>query len=114
MIAAEHFNRLAHARGLALRAESLGVEPDAEVPPPVVAGLAVDGVDVRGYAPRKLTADGVACARHIVSFGCDLDATFSRRVRVERWDDLPMVSDGFQAARDAIVARVERLLGAIG
>src|SRR5207302_3446192 len=29
---------------------------------------------------------------------------------VARWDDVPAVSDGFVAARDAIVARVRRLL----
>jgi hypothetical protein len=30
--------------------------------------------------------------------------------RAEQWADLPMVSDGFETARAAIVARVEQLL----
>ena len=29
---------------------------------------------------------------------------------IERWDDVPAVSENFKAARDAIVARLPRLL----
>jgi arsenate reductase (thioredoxin) len=109
LIAAEHLNRLAESRGLALRGESMGVEPDVEVPAPVVAGLAADGIDVRTYIPRHLDAEHLASAMHVVSFGCDLPATARAASSIERWDDLPMVSDGFATARDAIVARVETL-----
>src|SRR5437867_2189588 len=110
LIAAEHLNRLARSRGLALRAESMGLEPDVEVPPAVIEGLAADGIDVRGYTPRRVSTERLIAAMRIVSFGCDVRAMAPATTRVEQWDDLPMVSDGFAKARDAIVARVERLL----
>jgi arsenate reductase (thioredoxin) len=110
LIAAEHLNRLSESRGLALRGESMGVEPDVEVPAPVVAGLAADGIDVRDYLPRHLDAEHLAGATHVISLGCDLPLTSRAPSSIERWDDLPMVSDGFATARDAIVARVEALV----
>jgi arsenate reductase (thioredoxin) len=109
LIAAEYLNRLAGSRGLALRGESMGVEPDVEVPAAVVTGLAADGIDVREYVPRAIDAEHLASAAHVVSFGCDLPPT-NHLPSIERWDDLPMVSDGFANARDAIVRHVEQLL----
>jgi arsenate reductase (thioredoxin) len=109
LIAAEYFNRLAEARGVALRAESAGVEPDSEVPPPVIAGLRAAGIDVQDYIPRHVTRERVSAAMHVVSFGCDVDPAPGAE-SLEEWRDLPMASDGFEAARDAIVTRVEGLL----
>jgi len=43
-------------------------------------------------------------------FGCDLGHLVPPGLTVERWDDVPLVSDGFPAARDAIVKRVQQLL----
>ena len=110
LIAAEHLKRLAKGQRIAVHGESAGVEPDAEVPPAVLAGLAVDGIDVRGYEPRLLTADKLAAATHIVVCGCELRAGHSALATIERWDDLPFVSDGYEAARAAIVQRLEDLL----
>jgi arsenate reductase (thioredoxin) len=110
LIAAEHLNRVASARGIRVEAESMGIEPDADVPVPVVEGLAAHGIDVRGYVPRLATAERLASATHVVSFGCDLGPLGVADARTEEWAELPMVSDGFEAAREAIVARVERLL----
>lgn len=112
LIAAEHFNRLARERGSELRAGSVGLEPDAEVPAPVAAGLLRDGIDVRGYLPQPATRERLAGAARIVSFGCDFEP-FGSSTPVERWDDMPMVSDGFDRARDAIVARVEKVLDSL-
>lgn len=112
LIAARYFTRLARERGLAFGAESAGLEPDDSVPEPVVAGLARDGFDVRGYAPRQATEARVATASRVVSFACDLPGATGDVVR-ERWDDLPMVSDGFEPARDAIVARVVGLVDSL-
>jgi protein-tyrosine-phosphatase len=110
LIAAEHFRRRADARGILHRAASFGLEPDPEVPPHVVAGLATDGFDVRGYVPRLAAADELAAATRVVSFGCDVGPLTPSAIHIDRWDDVPMVSDGYARARDAIVARVEALL----
>jgi hypothetical protein len=55
----------------------------------------------------------VTTASRIVSFGCDLGKLAGDR-EVERWDDVPNVSDGYEAARDAIVRRLPDLLGRCG
>jgi arsenate reductase (thioredoxin) len=114
LIAAEHLNVLARERGLALRGESRGVEPDVIVPAAVVAGLADDGIDVRTYVPEAVTAERLALATQIVSFGCDLGDILPRGSGVEQWNDLPLVSDGYATARDAIVDRVATLLDRVG
>ena len=110
LIAATHLSQLAESRALPWRGESSGTEPDTDVPEPVIKGLATDGIDVRGYQPRTLTDEQMHGAARIVSFGCDLVPPPSSSVTVERWDDLPLVSDGYGTARAAIVARVTRLL----
>lgn len=110
LVAMEHFNRLAAERGLGLRAISAGTEPDEAVPDFVVAGLRGDGFDVTSRAPRRLTPELAAEARHIVSFGPDVAAYAPTGRAIERWDDVPAVSDDYAIARTEIRARVERLL----
>ena len=110
LIAAEYFNRLAAARGLGARATSAGTEPDDVIPPRVAQGLRDDGIDVGGRRPRRPTPADVEGTAVVVTFGCDLGELASRAPRIERWDDVPAVSEDFQRARDVIVARVAGLL----
>jgi arsenate reductase len=110
LIAAEYFNRLATARGLGARATSAGTDPDDAIPPHVVGGLASDGIDVTGRRPRRPTASDVESAMVVVTFGCDLGGLSAGARRIERWDDVPAVSEDFAKARTAIVARVTALL----
>jgi len=110
LIAAEHFRRLATERGLDMHATSAGPDPDREVPLKVVQGLLGDGIDVRGYRPRRVTGEELATASHVVSFGCDLSDLTPPGLTVERWDEVPAVSEDFNAARDVIVARLTQLL----
>jgi arsenate reductase len=110
LIAAEHLNRLAHARALPFRAESAALEPDEAVPAAVVAGLAGDGIDVRNYTPRRATRERLAVAHQVVSMGCDIAGVAPEHITPTSWDNLPMVSDGYAAARNAIVERLGQLL----
>src|SRR5213594_1926335 len=71
-------------------------------------GLAADGLAPSIARPRPVTLHDVASADHIVSFGCDLGPWLRGAQKVERWD-VPAISDGYGAARDAIVARLEDL-----
>lgn len=109
VIAATHFRRLAERRGLRADATFAGTEPDAEIAPRVVKELLAEGIDVQGLRPRLVTADDVASAARIVTFDCDLSG-LGPTVAVDRWDDVPAVSDGYEAAREAIDARVARLV----
>jgi hypothetical protein len=45
-----------------------------------------------------------------VTFACDLGGAQSPALARERWDDVPAVSDGYQAARDVVVGHVAALL----
>jgi len=112
VLGAIYFQRLADERSVKLRAEFLGTEPDAELAPRVVRELRADGIDLGGRRPRAVTPADVTTASHIVTFGCDLGKLAAER-EVERWDDIPNVSDGYEAARDAIVKRLPELLARV-
>lgn len=113
VIAARHFERLASERGIRLRVASAGIEPDASVPPHVLAGLEADGLAPPETQPQQATPELFAEADLIVAFGCDLSGAASRGA-VIGWDDVPAVSDGYAAARDAIVSRLASVLDAVG
>jgi arsenate reductase len=110
LIAAEHFNRLASAKGLPLRATTSGPEPDAEVPANVIAGCKTRGLDVASYKPAMIAANQLADADLIVSFACDAGRRLAPGKPEERWDECPAVSDDFDIAWDFITGRVERLI----
>jgi protein-tyrosine-phosphatase len=110
VIASEHFRRLAVEYALDVDVASAGTEPDAEIPPRVVEGLLGDGIDVRALAPRPATRAALQHASRIIAFGCNLRPVAPARVPVERWDDVPAVSDGYARARDAILGRVRTLV----
>jgi protein-tyrosine-phosphatase len=107
VVAAAHFRRLARARGLSIDAVAAGTEPDPELAPAAVKGLAGEGLTAAPSRPRPVTLYDRDTAARIVSFGCDI--TPGRGQRVDQWD-VPAVSEGYTAARDRIVANVERLV----
>jgi protein-tyrosine-phosphatase len=107
VVAAAHFRRLAAARGLTVSAVAAGTEPDAELAPGAVKGLAGDGLTAAPRRPRPVTLHDLDSATRVVSFGCDVVA--ARGQRVEQWD-VPAVGDGYAAARDRILGNVERLV----
>ena len=112
VLAAADFQRLAAERGLALTAYCAGTEPDPEIAPGVVAALRADGLDLSGKRPRRVTRDDTAGAARVVTFGCDLGEAMPASVPVERWDDVPAVSENLPVARAAIRRHLERLLEA--
>jgi protein-tyrosine-phosphatase len=107
VIAAAHFRRLVQARGLSVGAVAAGTEPDPQLAPGAVKGLTGDGLQPTPARPRPVTLYDLQGAMRVVSFGCDV--TPRQGQRVDRWD-VPAVSDGYEAARDRIVANVERLV----
>jgi protein-tyrosine-phosphatase len=107
VVGAAHFRRLAAARGLAIDAVAAGTEPEAQLAPGAVKGLAGDGLTPAQSRPRPVTLYDLESATRVVSFGCDVVP--ARGQRVDQWD-VPAVSEGYAAARDRIVANVERLV----
>ncbi len=110
VLAAADFRRLAAERGLDLVADSAGTEPDPEIAPGVVAALRAEGLDLSRQRPRRVTREDTAGAARVVTFGCDLGETMPASVPVERWDDVPAVSDDLPAARAVIRRHLDRLV----
>jgi protein-tyrosine-phosphatase len=108
VVAAAHFRHRAATRGLAIEAVAAGVEPDPHMAPAAVKGLADDALNPAPARPRPVTLYDLRAATRIVSFGCDVAPRAGQPV--VRWDDVPAVSEGYAAARNAIVTRVERLI----
>jgi protein-tyrosine-phosphatase len=107
VVGAAHFRRLAEQRGLSVGAVAAGTEPDPQLAPGAVKGLAGDGLQPSLSRPRPVTLYDLESAARIVSFGCDVSPR--RGQRVEQWD-VPAVSAGYEAARDRILSNVERLV----
>jgi protein-tyrosine-phosphatase len=115
VIAASHFNRLAKQRGLRYRAIARGTHPDEVVAPAAAEGLRAEGIDVTGLKPRRVSAADVDTAARIVALGCDLSSlSQGKQSKVLHWDDVPVVSQDYGAARDALVQRVQALMRDLG
>ena len=111
VIAAEYCRRMAAERGIQLETAAAGVDPYAEIPENVVAGLASEGIDVSGRTPLRLTDAILASSCRVVAFGCDFESV--SETAVTRWDEVPAVSDGFDAAREVIASKVTALVDEI-
>jgi protein-tyrosine-phosphatase len=107
VVGAAHFRRLAAARGLDIAAAAAGTEPDSELGAGAVKGLAAEGLRAAPSRPRPVTLYDLQSAARVVSFGCEVAPSAGQPV--DQWD-VPNVSDGYAAARDSIVANVERLV----
>ena len=107
VVGAAHFRRLAVTRGLTIDAVAAGTEPDPQLAPGAVKGLADEGLRPTPGRPRPVTLYDLESAVRVVSFGCDL--TPAKGQRVDQWE-VPAISDGYAAARARIVDNVERLV----
>jgi len=110
VLASAYFARLAKERGLKVRVQSAGTEPDATVAPAVAAHLQRQGYPTSTTAPRKATADDMAQADLVISLGCDLSGLPTPRGTLVRWDDVPAPSADFAKSDEAIRAKVEALV----
>jgi arsenate reductase len=111
LVAALFCGRMAKARGMAVRAISRATSPDACVPPGVVESLRHDGFDVASFEPRALSDADLGTATWVVAIGLDVgDGKAWAGSRLERWDDIPPLSESYPRARKAIVARLTSLL----
>jgi protein-tyrosine-phosphatase len=110
VLASAYFIRAARERGLNVRVDAAGTEPD-----PVVAATVSKHLTGRGYplpvtTPRRVTADAFTQADLVISLGCDLKDLPAPHGTLRRWDDVPAPSEGFAAADQAIYAKVMALV----
>jgi arsenate reductase len=114
LIAAEWFNRLAAERGIAARATARGLEPENPVPAAIAERLRRDGIDVAGFEARALGPADVERASRLVTIGVEAPAWVGQSgAVVETWDGIPPASERYEASRNAMRARIERILDAL-
>jgi arsenate reductase len=110
VLASAYFARLAKERGLNVRVESAGTDPDPTVSPAVAAHLKQQGYSVAGSSPRKVTPKDFASADVVISIGCDLSGLEEPRGKLMRWDEVPSLGEDFARADEAIRRRVAELI----
>ncbi len=110
VLASAYFQRLAKERGLNVRVESAGTEPDPAVSSAVAAHLVKNGYQVPVDKPRKISAEEFQAADVVISLGCDLTGLPAPRGALQRWDEVPGPGENFAAADEAIRKRVMALL----
>jgi len=109
IIAAAYFNKLASEKNLDVHAIARGTHPDSEISPKTIIGLQTDGLTPREATPEKLSLAEVESARQIVSF-CELPEEYQTNVPIEKWVDIPPVSENYEIARDAILEKMIQLM----
>jgi arsenate reductase (thioredoxin) len=108
VLAAADFRRFAAERGLDIDAVAAGLDPDPEVMPVLIEALRLDDPGER--QPRVVTAADISSASWVVTFNLVPDELPSSGRSVERWDDVPSVTDNLKAARGTIDRYLERLI----
>ena len=110
VLASAYFEQLAKERGLNVRVESAGTDPDPTVSPAVAAHLKRQGYPVPASNPRKVTSKDFETADVVISIGCDLSGLPEPRGKLVRWDEVPPPSEDFARADEAIRKRVTDLI----
>jgi len=112
VVAAAHFNRLAEEKHLPYRAIARGTEPQADVSVSAANGLRAEGLQPPVAHPLKLTKADVDAASRVITF-CEIPREIAVNPdKSERWD-APATADGYDKARDIIVAKVRALVDSI-
>jgi arsenate reductase (thioredoxin) len=110
VLASAYFERLAKERGLNVRVESAGTDPDPIVSPAVVAHLKRQGYAALRSTPRKVTSKDFESADVVISIGCDLSGLEEPRGKLVLWDEVPPLSEDFARSDEAIRKRVAELI----
>jgi arsenate reductase len=109
VMASAYFQKLAKERGLNVRVDSAGTDPDPQLSKGVVARLQRDGYAIPVEKPRAATAADMKTADIVVSMGCDLSKLPAPRGTLKTWT-VPDFSAGFDTAEQAIRNQVVKLV----
>ena len=109
IVAAAYFNQLASKAGLNLRAIARGTNPDYELSPQAIKGLSEAGLTPTESSPQKLTEADMQSAQRVITF-CELPNEYKQQVMIERWNNVPPVSEDYEKARDVIIKNIRQML----
>jgi arsenate reductase len=113
VLASAYFQRAAKERGLTVRVDSAGIEPQDALAPVVVDHLRKNGYELPITKPRAVTGHDVESADVVVSMGCDLASLPIDGKTLEKWDDVPGPSEDFAGADKIIRHHVNALVDAL-
>jgi arsenate reductase (thioredoxin) len=109
LMASAYFQKLARERGLNVRVDSAGTDPDPALSKGVVAHLQKNGYAIPIEKPRSATAADMRAADVVISMGCDLSPLPPPRGVVKNWN-VPDFSADFNIAEQSIRDQVTRLV----
>jgi protein-tyrosine-phosphatase len=116
VLASAYFQRLAKERGLNVRVDAVGTDPDPAVSAVVAEHLKRNGYEVPATKPRAVTARDLDEADVVISLGCDVNRLPATPRKLQKWDEVPGPGENFNAADEAIrrrvIALVEELVAA--
>jgi arsenate reductase len=110
VLASAYFQRLAKEKGLNVRVEARGTEPDPQVSPKVAEHLTKNGYRVPVATPQRVTPDELASADLVISLGCDVHGLAVRPGTLRQWDEVPGPGEDLAGADAAIERRVAELV----
>jgi arsenate reductase (thioredoxin) len=115
VMASAYFQKLAKERGLNVRVDAAGTDPEPQLSKGVVARLQRDGVAIPIDKPRAATNADMKAADIVISMGCDLSKLATPTGELRNWS-VPDFSANFdvaeQSIRDQVTRLVDELVGA--
>ena len=109
VMASAYFQKMAKERGLNVRVDAAGTDPQPELSTAVVARLKKDGYAIPIEKPRAATASDMNGADVVISMGCDLSKLPAPKGTLKNWN-VPEFSANFDAAEQAIRDQVTALV----
>ncbi len=110
VLASAYFERLAREKGLNVRVDARGTEPDPQVSPKVAEHLTKNGYRVPVTTPQRVTPADLASADIVISLGCDVGGLPVKAGTLRQWDEVPGPGEDFAGADAAIQRRVAALV----
>ena len=111
VLASAYFTQLAKQRGLLVRVDTVGTDPDPAVAANVTDHLTREGYKVPIGTPRRVTSADLAAADIVISLGCDVSKLPGPvRGSLRQWDEVPGPGEHLKEADAAIRARVVALI----
>ena len=110
VLASAYFERAARERGLNVRVETAGIEPQEAVSTVVADHLRKNGYAIPITKPRAATSADVEAADVVISMGCDLAKLPVPPDKLRKWDDVPAPSEDLKRADDLVRRRVAALV----
>lgn len=109
VMASAYFQKLAKERGLNVRVDAAGTDPEPALSKSVVAHLQKNNYAIPIDKPRAATIEDMTKADVVISMGCDLSKLPVPKGQLQSWN-VPDFSANFDAAEQAIRDQVVKLV----